>query len=74
MTRASGTQSRLLREPARAAKRQAPDSLAMYVAEIMACCDRDPQRRAQHRRDKLLEFPEAIREEVRKWVNQRLTR
>jgi len=40
------------------------------AAEILACCDPDPVRRREHRRQKLASFPTDAQERVRSIVNK----
>lgn len=44
----------------------------IWVAEIMACCDPDPQKRKEHRLQKLSLVPENYRARVRELVNERI--
>lgn len=43
------------------------------VAEILACCDPDPERRREHRRQKLVSFPIDAQDRVRQYVNAVIT-
>lgn len=47
-----------------------PPHIERMAAEILACCDPDPEIRRQHRRDKLATFEGQHQAEVREVVNR----
>ena len=52
--------------------RHAPEIITIAVAEILACCDSDPERRRAHRRRKLEEYPAELRDRIRAECNRRI--
>jgi hypothetical protein len=47
-----------------------PHHFEVMVAELLACCEKDPERRKAHRLQKLESFPESDRASVRDATNR----